>query len=145
MHPAEDEIDEAAWCAERRREVAHYVASEGLPLGRVGDEPSWFIAPYISVWSVEDALKLGFPGAWVVCGDLPTDYVPIAAASNSRDVLRVLAKRWFDVSDLMARGEAHPEFSIGPPEEWPMLAPLLRARAELLEACADDAELWPEV
>ena len=145
MQSPEDDIDEAAWCADRRREVAHYVAAEGLPLARVEAEPSWFVAPYISVWSVEDAMKLGFPGAWVVCGDLPTDYVAASAATNARDAIRVLARRWFDVAGHMARGEPHPEFSIGPPAEWSMLAPLLRSRAELLEACADDAELWPEV
>jgi hypothetical protein len=39
-----------------------------------------------------------------------------------------LAKRWFDV-DLMAPAKPIREFSIGPPEEWPMLSRLLDAPA----------------
>ncbi len=139
------EFDDRSWCAERRVEVAHYIQTEALPFGRVSEEPSWFVAPYISIWSVEDAIKPGWPGAWVICGDLPTDFVRTSAAASARDALRELARRWLEVSESMARGEMHAEYSIGTPDDWPMLSPILRSRAELLDACADDAELWPEV
>lgn len=125
-------------------EIARYVSAESLPYGRVSAEPAWFVAPHVSLWSVEDALRPGWPGAWVICGDLPTDFVQVTDSPNARDALRVLAHRWSEVAEWMARGEAHPEFNIGTSDDWPELAPLLRARAELLDACADDPDLWPD-
>jgi hypothetical protein len=82
-------------------------------------------------------------GWWVIPGDLPTDYASSRGLPDPREAVRVFAARWEAASACMARGEAHPELTIGrSPEERKSLAPLLQKRAELLSHWAEDDELW---
>jgi len=134
--------EEERWCEERRADVAEYLRSEGLHHGRVREWPAWHIAPYVSIWAIESATGAESVGWWVICGDLPTDYLSASQAADPREALRAFAARWSEVAAYMLRGEAHPTIEIGSPRTWPELAPKLKKRAELLTSSADDETSW---
>ena len=135
---------EQHWCAERRSEVASYLASQHVTHGEIGEWPAWHLAPYVSIWAIESYDHPGWVGWWVVCGDLPTDYVSAATIKHPRDALLSFVASWRATAALMEKGQASPDVSIGPRSEWPKLAPMLASRAESLQAMALDTELWHE-
>jgi len=135
-------MEEERWCEERRAEAAEYLRGEGVDHGRVAEWPAWHVAPHVSLWGIESGRAAESVGWWVICGDLPTDYVSARQAADPREALRAFAARWSEVAAYMFRGEAHPTIEIGSPATWPRLAPLLKKRAELLNSCADDAPQW---
>ena len=137
------EIEEQ-WCTERRAEVAEYLMREGVKHGRVGEWPAWHVAPYVSIWAIESSKQPEYVGWWVLCGDLPTDYISAENIKHPRDAILAIARRWLDASSLMARGEQPPTMSIGPVENGLELAPLLETRANILIKWANDRSLWEE-
>jgi hypothetical protein len=83
---------EERWCEQQRVAVNEYLQSQGVKHGRVGDWPAWHVAPYVSIWAIESVNRPEWIGWWVICGDLPTDYIsasdielriPVKAASHS--------------------------------------------------------------
>ena len=144
MPDYDDPAVEEQWCDARRSQVLDYLDREGVRHGRVGDWPAWHLAPYVSVWAIESAKAPGWVGWWVICGDLPTDYVSSAGIRHPRHAVRAIAERWGEVAAYMERGETHPSISIGGLQDSKELAPLLRARSELLANFADDDGIWPE-
>ena len=145
MPDYDDPETEARWCAERRAEVEDYLNREGVERGEIGEWPAWHVAPYVSIWAIESRKQPGWVGWWVIAGDLPTDYISADTVErHPRAALRAIAERWLEHAELMARGEADPALRIGPPEEWPSLAPLLKSRATLLLEWANDDSVWQE-
>ena len=136
---------EERWCNERRDVVSVYLQQERVSHGQIGDWPAWHLAPHVSIWAIESKVNPGWLGWWVICGDLPTDYVPATTIKHPRDAMRAIASRWQDASERVSRGQASPDFSIGTPTDWPTLAPQLASRAELLQDWAEDEELWNEL
>ena len=104
--------------------------------------PAWHLPPYASLWAIESGENPGWVGWWVICGDLPTDYVSAQTIKHPRQAMRALADRWAPAAERMARGEAPEDFSLGQPEDWPTLAPLLASRAALLQDFAADDAMW---
>jgi hypothetical protein len=135
---------EEKWCDERFVEVAEYLQDQGIVHGRIGRRPAWHVAPCASVWAIESQMSSECVGWWVICGDLPTDHVSADTIKNPREAIRAISKRWFEVSDYMSRGEKHPTSSIGTPETWSTLGPLLKSRAEILAEWTNDDEIWKE-
>jgi hypothetical protein len=139
---------EETWCAARRLQVSEYLATEapthGTRFGRVGDWPAWHVEPYVSVWAVESVRSPGQVGWWVICGDLPTDYVSTSGLDNPRAAVRAIAIRWLDYAPHLHEGQAHPEITIGNGTPDPELAELLKSRAKLLLDWADDDSVWPD-
>ena len=121
-----------------------YLEDEGLQHGRIANEPSWLVAPYVSIWTIESNKTPGNIGWWAICGDLPTDYISSNDAKNPRQVLNAISKRWLEVADYMQQGKSHPSMELGNPKTWPDLAPLLKSRAETLGKWASDNSLWEE-
>ena len=89
----DDPATEHRWCADRRVEVADYLAAEGVAHGQIGAWPAWHVAPYVSVWAIESKRKPGWVGWWVLCGDLPTDYVSAATIKHPRKAVEAFAHR----------------------------------------------------
>jgi len=58
--------------------------------------------------------------------------------------MAAFAERWSTLSDLMDRGQRHPDMTIGVPEDAAELAPLLKARAKIMGSWAKDDSLWDE-
>lgn len=138
----DDAAQEEKWCDERRTEIEGYLKTEGVSHGRIGEWPAWYVAPYVSVWAIESKARPDWVGWWVICGDLPTDYISADAIKHPRDAMRSISKRWLEVSADMSRGEEHPTVCLGTPDTWPVLGPLLKSRAEMLARWADDDSVW---
>ena len=144
MSSDEDREFEAQWQAERRLEVITYLEREAVPHKRVADQPAWSVAPYVSLWAVESSAIPDTVGWWVICGDLPSDYVSAGEARTPRDAVRAISMLWTEAAGYIRRGEAHPTFRIGSGDRADELAPLLASRAALLLEWVDDAELWDD-
>ena len=127
---------------ERRAGVEAYLEAEAIVHGAVEEWPSWYVAPYVSIWSVASAAHANHQAWLVICGDLPTDYISALSVVHPRHALRLIGHRWLEVSSYMLRGEAHPTIVIGSERTWPELGPLLQSRAETLIEWADSDDVW---
>lgn len=123
-------------------EVTEYLQRQGVTHGRVGEWPAWHIAPYVSIWAIESAARPEWVGWWVICGDLPTDYISADKIKHPREAMRAIAQRWLEVPEYMAHGESHPTIRIGTPENQAELSPLLRSRGETLLGWSNDDSCW---
>lgn len=92
MRDYDDPAVEEQWCEERRAEVTAYLQRERVEHGRVGEWPAWHVAPYVSIWAIESKKRVDSIGWWVICGDVPTDYVSATHMKHPRDVMRAIAK-----------------------------------------------------
>jgi hypothetical protein len=137
----DDPATEARWLVERRNQVDAYLVNEGMLHGHVAESPSWFVAPYLSIWKVHEGggSRLWL---WAIAGDLPSDFVAADEAVDERTALGVFAAKWLVMATAMAAGRASDHGTIGSPEDWPALAPLLRTRATLMREWADDDGMW---
>lgn len=144
MADYDDPTIKDAWCSERRADVIAYLDREGVGHGAVGDWPAWHVPPYVSVWAIESRRAPGRVGWWVISGDLPTDYVSAATVYHPRTAMRAFAEKWTRQSALMSRSESDSSITLGRPEDWPDLAPLLSARAKMLLEWSNDESLWEE-
>ena len=143
MPDYDDPTVQAHWEAERRSEVSKYLAQEGVAHGHVGRKPAWSVPPYVGLWSVEGRAS-DSPGWWVICGDLPSDYVSSTSAQSAREAVAAIASLWAEAAAYMERGEKHPTFVIGTGELGEELAPLLASRSALLLEWVEDPEAWEE-
>ena len=135
---------EAQWFAERRTELAEYLNREGVTQGKIGEEPAWYVAPYVSIWVIESNKSPGKVGWWGISGDMPNDYVSGNAAGTPREAMHAIASLWKEKAQYMARGERHPTFVIGTGENDKELASMLSSRAHMLLEWANDPDVWEE-
>mgnify|MGYP003671552684 FL=1 len=139
------DLDEEGWEAKQRALVLRYLAAQDeLVHGAPGEAAAWLLAPYVSIWAVESNASSGDVGWWVIAGDLPTDYASSGEAGTPRSALRTFGVRWKALAAGMRSGRETEGVSIGTPDSWPELAPLLEARADLLLEFAADDSLWAE-
>jgi hypothetical protein len=138
----DDAAVEEQWCGERRQIITEYLAEEGLVHGEVGSWPAWHIAPYVSIWAIESLRAPGSVGWWVICGDLPTDYLSAATIKHPRSAILAFADMWKEIAEYMTKGLPHPSMRIGPSELNPELASLLERRSGLLRHFAEDDSQW---
>jgi hypothetical protein len=145
--PDYDDPDvEERWCNEQRTIVAEYLRGQKVKHGRIGEWPAWHVAPYASLWAIESLARPEWIGWWVICGDLPTDYISSAdvkAPQHPRKAMRVIAQRWLGMA-AWRKGQDYEGIEIAGPRSHLELAPLLEARAKLLTQWADDDALWEE-
>ncbi len=136
--------EEEAWVAGEREKVATYLAKELVQHLGVGEWPAFHAQPYLAIWAVQSKKSPGAIGWWAISGDVPTDYMSGDGVTHPREAMAYFSCQWSAVSECMRRGEAHPESKIGLSGDWPTLAPLLKARSELLGRFAADDALWDE-
>jgi Domain of unknown function (DUF4826) len=142
----DDPAVEKQWCADRRDDVARYLSGEGVTHGQIGDWPAWHVAPYVSVWAVESKVQPGWVGWWVICGDLPTDYVSAGKIKHPRKALQAFTDRWQQYCEAIRSGAVMSEISIGDGSTDPAdLVPLLESRSKTLERWARDDSIWEGV
>jgi hypothetical protein len=135
---------EKRWVNSRRKDVELYLTSQRVKRGRIGSWPAWHVAPYVSVWAIESATRPEWVGWWVICGDLPTDYVSAKTIKHPREAVRAFAKRWLSFAADLKKGQITTNIHVEAPEEAKELAPLLNSRAKILAKWASDESLWPE-
>lgn len=135
-------VVEQTWCSERFEQVKEYLSRENVKHGQIADWPAWHVAPYVSIWAIESAAHPNKLGWWVICGDLPTDYVSASELTDPTEALRAIVSRWSELSDYLIRGEEHPTIRLGEKYSWSELGPLLKSRTELLAKWVDDDSLW---
>ncbi len=132
--PDYDDPDvEDHWCLARRNEVETYLRRQELAHGELGEWPAWHKAPFVSIWAVENLRRQGWVGWWVVCGDLPTDYIEADDIKRPRAALRAIGERWTRV----LRGEPVTDCHVSKE-----LLPLLESRAGAVLALANDDQAW---
>jgi hypothetical protein len=142
----EDPATEERWCADMREQVVTYLAGEHVSHGEVGEWPAWHLAPYVSVWAIESKAKPGWVGWWVVCGDLPTDYVSAESIKHPRHALQEIASRWQRYVEGVRGGAAPDDLTIaGIADNSSELLPMLESRAATLSQWAGDDELWQDL
>ncbi len=138
---------EERWCEQQRDVVTAYLEKEEVKHRRVGDWPAWHVAPYVSIWAIESYKRPEWIGWWVICGDLPTDYISAAdiePPQHPRKALKAIAERWLRYVDETKKGNKPADYCIGKPESFEELAPLLIKRADLFIEWAQDDSLWEE-
>ena len=145
MPDYDDPEIEEQWCQERRAQVEEYLRRESVDHGRIGEWPAWHVAPYVSVWAVESKSRPNWIGWWVICGDLPTDYLSAANIADPREALRAFGERWRELARVMADEDHAPDVRIGGPGDGVALAGPLKSRASMLLEWADDNEVWDAV
>ena len=146
--PDYDDPDvEDRWCAAKRSIVADYLRSQQVEHGCIGDWPAWHVAPYASIWAIESVARPEWIGWWVICGDLPTDYISSADVrppQHPRKALRIIAEQWLRNVQAWNEGRDYEGFHIRGSHSHQELAPLLETRANLLIEWADDDSLWED-
>ena len=137
----DDEVFDA-WCAELRSEVAEYLESEGREHGEVLEWPAWNVAPHVAIWAVESADRPGYVGGWVLCGNLPMDYLEGEGLTTPREAMAAFVERWTGlVADLKA-GNAASEFEIEGGEDPAETAAMMENRVGVLRELVEDDEAW---
>jgi hypothetical protein len=136
--------DENSWIEAERKHAEEYLREQSVEHLGVGEYPAFHVHPYLALWAVQSKRSPGAIGWWAVTGDLPADYVSGSEGRHPRDALRAFARLWREASEFMLRGEPHPDYNIGTPEQWPKLGDLLRRRAEIIQRYADDDEFWTD-
>jgi hypothetical protein len=138
-----DPAEEQEWLDEQEAAALDYLDRESVTHdGRLQIE--WCLAPYVSVWSLPPRGKKA-PRTWIICGDLPTDYLQDARVTDARSAVRAFAERWADVSSYMLKGKPHPTIRIGKStkaNKLKELGDLLNRRAQLLLEWCQDASVW---
>jgi len=70
---------------------------------------------------------------WILCGDLPSDYSPIAVAKNAREAIKYFSLKWqMQAENLLKIGDT----------EQNKYAQLLIGRADGLYKLQSDESLW---
>ena len=73
---------------------------------------------------------------------LPTDYIEATTIPDVRQAMGAFAARWRDLAERMLRGDKHPEFTVGHPEDQLSVSRLLHNRANILQEFVEDEEAW---
>ncbi len=143
----DDPAVEEHWCGEQRAKVSDYLRSQKVKHRRIGDWPAWHVAPFVSIWAIESLARPEWIGWWVICGDLPTDYISstdVKPPQHPRKAIQVIAERWLKQVAAWNDGRNYDGIRIAGAHSHSELAPLLEARAKLLMEWADDDSFWEE-
>ncbi|WP_212744478.1 DUF4826 family protein [Thalassotalea litorea] len=125
------EEQRSAWVREQYQKATKYMAEKGMVVTSVTTEDSRYIAPLFAVWKLQTNEKENY---WVICGDLPADHIPVAAAIDGREAVRNFAMKWQLQAENIGRAANEPaqvEF-----------ARLLVSRAESLYEMFEDESVW---
>lgn len=133
--PTITDREDAAWAADQRRVVEHYLQAQGCDHAGVSLEPRWYLSPYLAVWAVRSKASPDLVGWWAISGDVPTDFMTATRdLRNTADVLAAFGAQWSRAAEAMSRGESA---GIGTRENIADLAPLLRTRADMLQKLSE--------
>ena len=130
------------WGAEVRGHVEAYLRDEQVEHGRIAEEPTWFVAPYVALWAVESKARPETVGAWVISGDVPMDLAAAEEHEHPRDAMHAIGDRWLRYAEDVRAGRANDAIVIEGVEDDQELVSMLVSRAETLHEWAADDDLW---
>ena len=132
------------WCAEVRSHVEAYLKDEKVEHGRIAEEPTWFVAPYVALWAVESKPRPETVWAWVISGDVPMDLADATQHEHPREAMHAIADRWLAYAADVRAGRASGEIEMDGVDTDAELVPMLVSRAETLHEWAADDALWDD-
>ena len=136
--------NEDFWIESEREHAERYLREQHVGHLGVGEYPAFHVHPYFALWAVQSKRAPGSVGWWVITGDLPADYISSSEGRHPREALRAFSRHWLEVSSYMLRGESHPDYAIGTPDQSAELGDLLRRRAKIIGEYADNVDIWTE-
>ncbi|MFT4512400.1 MAG: hypothetical protein ACI89X_003388 [Planctomycetota bacterium] len=138
----DDDATFDAWCLALRSEIGVYLKSEGYEHGKILDWPAWNVAPHVAMWAIESPTQPGYVGAWVLCGNLPMDYIAGDDLKSPREAMTAIAARWQELIDNLRVGKPTDGVVIesdGAPEQT---VAMMESRVSVLRELIDDEEAW---
>ncbi len=132
------------WCADARGHGEAYLRDEQVEYGRIADEPTWFVAPYVALWAVESKPRPGTIGAWVISGDVPMDLASAEEHEHPRAAMHAIADRWLAYAADVREGRSNDAIEIEGIADESELVSMLVSRAETLHEWAADDDLWDD-
>jgi hypothetical protein len=138
----DDEATFDAWCSELRTEIEVYLSSEGYEHGKILEWPAWNVAPHVAVWAIESVTQPGYVGAWVLCGNLPMDYIAGDNLKSPREAMAAIASRWQELIDNMRSGKSTDGVVIETGTEPEQMVAMMESRVGVLRELVDDNEAW---
>ena len=134
------------WCAEVRGHVEAYLRDEQVEHGRIAEEPTWFVAPYVALWAVESKARPETVGAWVISGDVPMDLAAAEEHEHPRDAMHAIGDRWLRYAEDVRAGRANDAIVIeGVEDDQELVSMLADEVASPASLQADGAAaLWKE-
>ena len=142
-HKQLDPAEEQEWLDEQEQNVLRYLNSENIAAD--GDlQIEWCIAPIVALWRADcgDETQM-----WIICGDLPTDFVRDSAIVDGRQAMKALCRRWLEVAGYLLQGAQHPKIQMGSglgAAEMKELGNLLQRRAMMLQEWTVNDAKWAE-
>ena len=120
------------WIKDQYQVATKFLATKGLVTESVADKESRYLIPLMSVWKLK---VLDGSYFWVICGDLPSDFIAFDVATDARAAVQHFSLKWqMQAENLLRTGDkAQEEF-----------AQLLISRAEGLYDISQKDKLWVE-
>ena len=138
----DDDATFDAWCAELRAEIEVYLKNEGFEHGKILEWPAWNVAPHVAIWAVESATQAGYVGAWVLCGNLPMDYIEGDNLKSPREAMAAMAARWQELIDNMRAGKPTDGVVIETGADPEQMVAMMESRVRVLRELVEDEEAW---
>ena len=130
------------WCVDLRAHVEAYLQDEKYEHGRIAEQPTWAIAPFVALWAIESKDQPEAVGAWVISGDVPMDLVVADQHEHPRDAMHAVADRWLGYAEDARAGRPITALEVRGVGDGQDVAKMLASRAETLHEWAADDELW---
>lgn len=120
------------WVRQQFQRANAHLAENSILFETVVTEESRYLAPIVAVWKIKDRNNDFY---WVICGDVPADYVQASRAKDAREVLRHFSMAW----QLKAENILANEKSDQVQKDY---ANLLISKAEVLYETQSNDEWW---
>ena len=126
------EEQRAEWVRKQYQTATKFLADKGFVTDSVKVEDSRYIAPLVAIWKLKTIDNHWF---WVICGDLPSDYIAIDVANDAKEAIRHFSMKWqLQAESIFKNQEATSEQN--------NYAQLLVGRAEGLYQLVNQEVLW---
>lgn len=79
------------WVRKQFQRANKYLSEHGVLFDTVVAEESRYLAPLVAVWKIKSLDKQFY---WVICGELPTDFVAFDNAPTARQALKHFSLKW---------------------------------------------------
>lgn len=122
------------WVKEQFQRANKHLAENGVLFDTVVTEESRYLAPYFAIWKIKSNEGKYF---WVICGDLPCDFMPYENEKTAREAIRHFSFLWqLQAENIQKAGELD--------KTQKEFVEMLIARAEGLYRIYNQQEIWQD-